>query len=171
MKQKREIDDHLLFFSLVRFFCFLILHKIHPILDVTHTGMKRKIENPRIICLDCTLEYKKGESALEVQLERQGDFERLLEIEEEYIKRMCYDILKFKPDLVITEKGCSDLAQHFFVKNGVTALRRFKKTDNNRIARACGATIVNRPEDLQESFVGTKCGLFEVKKVFFFRRS
>lgn len=133
--------------------------------DVTHTGMKRRIENPRIICLDCTLEYKKGESATEVQLERQGDFEKLLEIEEEFIRRMCYDILKFKPDIVITEKGCSDLAQHFFVKNGVTALRRFKKTDNNRIARACGATIVNRPEDLQESFVGTKCGLFEVRKI------
>ena len=133
--------------------------------------MRRRIENPRIICLDCTLEYKKGESALEIQLERQGDFEKLLEIEEEFIRRMCYDILKFKPDIVITEKGCSDLAQHFFVKNGVTALRRFKKTDNNRIARACGATIVNRPEDLQESFVGTKCGLFEVRKVsnsFFF---
>jgi T-complex protein 1 subunit gamma len=141
--------------------------KIYLILaDVTHTGMKRRIENPRIICLDCTLEYKKGESATEVQLERQGDFEKLLEIEEEFIRRMCYDILKFKPDIVITEKGCSDLAQHFFVKNGVTALRRFKKTDNNRIARACGATIVNRPEDLQESFVGTKCGLFEVRKVF-----
>jgi len=133
--------------------------------DVTHTGMRRRIENPRIICLDCTLEYKKGESATEIQLERQGDFEKLLEIEEEYIKRMCYNILKFKPDVVITEKGCSDLAQHFFVKNGVAALRRFKKTDNTRIARACGATIVNRPEDLQESFVGTKCGLFEVKKV------
>jgi len=27
--------------------------------DVTHTGMRRRIENPRIICLDCTLEYKK----------------------------------------------------------------------------------------------------------------
>jgi len=111
------------------------------------------------------LNTKKGESATEIQLEKQGDFEKLLEIEEEYIRKICYDILKFKPDIVITEKGCSDLAQHFFVKNGVTALRRFKKTDNNRIARACGATIVNRTEDLQESYVGTKCGLFEVRKV------
>ena len=127
--------------------------------------MKRRIENPRVICLDCPLEYKKGESQTEIQLERAGDFERLLEIEEEYIKRMCYQILKFKPDIVITEKGCSDLAQHFFVKNGVTALRRFRKTDNNRIARACGATIVTDVDELQDSYVGTNCGLFEVRKV------
>ena len=30
--------------------------------DVTHAKMRRRIENPRIILLDCPLEYKKGES-------------------------------------------------------------------------------------------------------------
>lgn len=59
----------------------------------------------------------------------------------------------------------ADLAQHFLVKNNVTALRRVRKTDNNRIARATGATIVNRVEDLQDSDVGTRCGLFEIEKI------
>jgi chaperonin GroEL (HSP60 family) len=48
---------------------------------------------------------------------------------------MCDAILAVKPDLVITEKGVSDLAQHFLVKQNVTALRRVRKTDNNCIAR------------------------------------
>lgn len=60
---------------------------------------------------------------------------------------------------------CADLAQHYLMKANVTALRRVRKTDNNRIARATGATIVNRVEDLQESDVGTKCGLFEIEKI------
>lgn len=30
--------------------------------DVTHPKMRRRIENPRIVLLDCPLEYKKGES-------------------------------------------------------------------------------------------------------------
>ena len=30
--------------------------------DVTHPRMRRMIKNPRIILLDCSLEYKKGES-------------------------------------------------------------------------------------------------------------
>lgn len=59
----------------------------------------------------------------------------------------------------------ADLAQHFLVKANVTALRRVRKTDNNRIARATGATIVNRVDDLQESDVGTRCGLFEIEKI------
>jgi T-complex protein 1 subunit gamma len=74
-------------------------------------------------------------------------------------------ILKFKPDLVVTEKGLSDLACHYLSKHGVSAIRRLRKTDNNRIARACGAVIVNRPDELQESDVGTGAGLFEVKKI------
>jgi T-complex protein 1 subunit gamma len=49
--------------------------------------------------------------------------------------------------------------------NNVTMIRRIRKTDNNRLARVCGATIVNRPEELQDSDVGTLCGLFEVKKI------
>jgi T-complex protein 1 subunit gamma len=47
----------------------------------------------------------------------------------------------------------------------VTAIRRLRKTDNNRVARATGATIVNDVRTLQESDVGTKCGLFEISKI------
>jgi len=56
-------------------------------------------------------------------------------MEEEYIQQICSDIIAVKPDLVITEKGVSDLAQHFLVKAGISVIRRVRKTDNNRIAR------------------------------------
>lgn len=59
----------------------------------------------------------------------------------------------------------TDLAQHYFVKANITAIRRVRKTDNNRIARATGATIVNRVDDLREADVGTRCGLFNIEKI------
>lgn len=96
---------------------------------------------------------------------KEEDFARLLQIEEEYVQQMCADIIKLKPDLVITEKGVSDLAQHYLVKANISCIRRVKKTDNNRIARATGATIVFRTEELKEEDVGTKAGLFEIKKI------
>lgn len=71
----------------------------------------------------------------------------------------------FKPDIVVTEKGVSDLAQHYFAKAGITAFRRLRKTDNNRMARATGATIVSRTDEIQESDLGTQCGLFEMRKI------
>ena len=133
--------------------------------DVTHPKMRRNIENPRIILLDCPLEYKKGESQTNIEITKEEDWNRILQIEEEQVKLMCEQLLEFKPDLVITEKGVSDLAQHYLLKGGVSSLRRVKKSDNNRIARATGATIVNRIEDLKESDVGTQCGLFNVELI------
>lgn len=83
-------------------------------------------------------------------------------MEEEYIQQICEDIIRIKPDLIFTEKGISgtgsltsepqvcdvtqsdiiavslcstDLAQHYLVKANITAIRRVRKTDNNRIAR------------------------------------
>merc|ERR1719238_2179652 len=133
--------------------------------DVVHPKMKRKIENPRVLLLDCNLEYKKGESQTNIEIMKEEDFSKVLEAEEAYIKKICEEIIAFKPDLVITEKGVSDLAQHFFNKAGITAIRRLRKSDNLRVARACGATIVNKTDEISEEDIGTKAGLFEVRKI------
>ena len=127
--------------------------------------MRRRIESPRVILLDCPLEYKKGESQTAIEITKEADWARVLEIEEEQIKLMCDKLISLKPDLVFTEKGVSDLAQHYLLKANITAIRRVRKSDNNRIARAVGATVVNRIEDLREVDVGTECGLFHVEKL------
>ncbi|KAF1382171.1 hypothetical protein PFLUV_G00161680 [Perca fluviatilis] len=103
--------------------------------DVTHPRMKRMIKNPRIILLDCSLEYKKGESQTDIEISKEEDFARILQMEEEYVQQICEDIIRLKPDLVFTEKGISDLAQHYLVKANITAIRRVRKSDNNRISR------------------------------------
>jgi T-complex protein 1 subunit gamma len=154
--------------------------------DIVHPQMRRRIHKPRIVLLDCPLEYKKGESQTNIEISKEADFARINQIEEEQVKAMVDRILEFNPDLVITEKGISgsfsterqsyavaecshrrrtDYAQYFFAKANVSALRRVRKSDNNRIARAVGGTIVNRVEDLRESDIGTRCGLFNVEKI------
>jgi T-complex protein 1 subunit gamma len=150
--------------------------------DITHPHMRRRIQKPRIILLDCPLEYKKGESQTNMEFSKEGDWQRAQDIEEEQVKAIVNRILEFKPDLVITEKGISgafmlpfcaiilltyrtDTAQGVFDKANVSCIRRVRKSDNNRIALAVGATIVNRAEDLRESDVGTQCGLFNIEKI------
>lgn len=121
---------------------------VYNLLDIIY----RCIENPRIVLLDCPLEYKKGESQTNVEMSSEADFSQLLKLEEEYVQKMCNEIIAVKPDLVFTEKGVSgmwywqfpflgevglvtDLAQHFLMKHNITAIRRLRKSDNNRIAR------------------------------------
>eukprot|EP00792_Barthelona_sp_PAP020_P007832 TRINITY_DN3172_c0_g1_i1.p1 TRINITY_DN3172_c0_g1~~TRINITY_DN3172_c0_g1_i1.p1 ORF type:complete len:511 (+),score=187.31 TRINITY_DN3172_c0_g1_i1:187-1719(+) len=138
----------------------IVIHK-----DITHSSMRRRIENPRIVCLDSYIEYRKGESQTMIELAAEEDIEEIMKQEAEHIKRVCGQILALKPDIVVTEKGIADLADHYFVKAGVTCLRRLRRADNIRLARATGATVINRPEELKESDVGKQCGLFEIRKI------
>lgn len=81
--------------------------------DITHPKMRRRIENPRIILLDCPLEYKKGESQTNIEITKEEDWNKILQIEEEQVKQMCDAVLALKPDLVITEKGVSGMLANY----------------------------------------------------------
>jgi len=133
--------------------------------DVVHANMRRKIENPRVIMLDMALEYKKGESQTNIEMTKESDFEKYLQIEEDWVRKLCDNIKLLKPDIVLCEKGCTDLAQHFLMEGNITVIRRVKKWEMNRVARACGGTVSHRPEMMTEKDVGKQCGLFEVRKI------
>ncbi|PIO72819.1 hypothetical protein TELCIR_05231 [Teladorsagia circumcincta] len=47
--------------------------------DVVHAKMRRRIEHPRIVLLDCNLEYKKGESQTSLEIMKEEDISRILE--------------------------------------------------------------------------------------------
>jgi len=133
--------------------------------DVVHPKMARRIENPRIMLLDVGMEYKKGESQTNIEMKNETDFEKYLQIEEQYLRQLCDDIIALKPDIVLCEKGCVDLAQHFLQEAGISVLRRNKKWEMNRLGRACGATVGHRPSHMSEKDIGTRCGVFEVRKL------
>jgi chaperonin GroEL (HSP60 family) len=90
--------------------------------------MRRRIENPRVLLLDCPLEYKKGESQTNIEVSKEDDWNRILQIEEEQVKHICDAIIAFKPDVVITEKGVS--GKHL---NGVKVQWSFFLTYNSSI--------------------------------------
>ena len=133
--------------------------------DLVHPRMPKKIENPRIMLLDIPLEYKKPETAFNMELKNEEDFEKLIAIEEEFVRGLCKQIIAAKPNVVVTEKGVSDLAAHFLYKANIAVIRRVRKTDNVRIGKATGARILSSVDDISEKSIGTKCGLFEVRKI------
>lgn len=96
--------------------------------DVTHPKMRRRIENPRVVLLDCPLEYKKGESQTNIEVSKEEDWNRILEIEEEQIKQMCDRIVEFKPDLVFTEKGISGSLPLLLVPKRIRSLTRWSSS-------------------------------------------
>jgi T-complex protein 1 subunit gamma len=77
--------------------------------DVTHPQMRRRIVNPRIILIDCPLEYKKGESQTNIEISKESQWQDFQDEEEKQVRDMCERIKEFKPDLIFTEKGVSGM--------------------------------------------------------------
>ncbi len=53
--------------------------------DVVHPAMARQLKNPRVLLLDCPLEYKKGESQTNMELTDQEAWNKALEREEKIL--------------------------------------------------------------------------------------
>lgn len=47
----------------------------------------------------------------DIEISKEEDFARILQMEEEYIQQICEDIIRLRPDLVFTEKGISGTLQ------------------------------------------------------------
>ena len=41
--------------------------------DLVHPQMRKEIRNPRVLLLDCNLEYKKGESMTNMEFTKESD--------------------------------------------------------------------------------------------------
>lgn len=61
---------------------------------------------------------------------KESDMTDALQQEMNEVMLLCHQIMKWNPDVVVTEKGVSDLAQHFLLKQNISVIRRIKKTDN-----------------------------------------
>jgi T-complex protein 1 subunit gamma len=96
--------------------------------DITHPKMRRRIENPKVLLLDCPLEYKKGESQTNIEISKEEDWNRILQIEEEQVKAMCDSIIALKPDLVITEKGVSGALLVFHYSDPVVNVSQISRS-------------------------------------------
>ena len=64
--------------------------------------MSRLLESPLLI------------SQTNVEVSEEADFSKLLQLEEDYVQKICNDIIDLKPDLVFTEKGVSGNVFIFF---------------------------------------------------------
>ncbi|MCE4615386.1 MAG: TCP-1/cpn60 chaperonin family protein [Desulfurococcales archaeon] len=141
-----------------------LIHGIVIDKEVVHPGMPRRVEKAKIALLDAPLEVEKPEIDAEIRINDPTLFDKFFEEEEKILKEMVDKIAATGANVVITQKGIDDVAQHFLAKKGVMAVRRVKRSDIEKIARATGARIVSNIEDLKPEDLG-EAELVEEKKI------
>jgi len=119
-----------------------------------HPGMPKKVENAKIALINEALEVKETETDAEIRITSPEQLQAFLEQEEKMIKEMVDKIIATGANVVFCQKGIDDLAQHYLAKAGILAVRRVKKSDMEKLAKATGAKIVTNVRDLTPEDLG-----------------
>lgn len=150
-KQGGAIDDTQLINGII-----VDKEKVHP-------GMPDVVKDAKIALLDAPLEIKKPEFDTNLRIEDPSMIQKFLAQEENMLREMVDKIKSVGANVVITQKGIDDMAQHYLSRAGIYAVRRVKKSDMDKLAKATGASIVSTIDEISSSDLGTAERVEQVK--------
>ncbi len=132
--------------------------------EISHPGMPKSQANAKIALLDVALEIEKPEVDARIQITSPEQMQTFMQQEEVMLREMVDKIKKSGANVVFTQKGIDDVAQHFLAKAGIIAVRRVKKSDIEKLGRATKAKIITSLDDLDAKDLGF-AGLVEERKI------
>ena len=122
--------------------------------EVVHAGMPKRVEDAKIALINASLEVKKTETSAELKITKSEQLKAFLDEEEREMREMAMRIKASGANVVICQKGIDDLVQHYLAKEGIMAVRRAKKSDMEKLAKATGGKVITNLEELNEKDLG-----------------
>lgn len=116
---------------------------------VASQAMPTRIQNAKIACLDINFQKQRMALGVHITIDDPAQLEKIREREASMVLDKIKLILDAGANVVLTTKGIDDLCLKSFVERGCMAVRRCKKEDLRRIAKATGATLVSTLSNLE----------------------
>lgn len=118
----------------------------------------KKIENPKIICLNIELEWKKERENSEIRMKSVEEYQQVVDTEWKLIKDRLDQIIETGTNVVLSCLPVGDYATQYFAKKNIFCSGRVPKEDLFRVIHSCGGRIYNSTHFFRE--LG-ECKLFE----------
>ncbi|XP_022127986.1 T-complex protein 1 subunit alpha [Pieris rapae] len=109
---------------------------------VASQAMPKKILNAKIACLDFSLQKTKMKMGVQVLVSDPEKLEAIRARELDITKERLQKILSTGVNVILCSGGIDDLCLKYFVEAGAMGVRRCKKADLKRIAKATGAAYL-----------------------------
>jgi archaeal chaperonin len=122
--------------------------------EVVHAGMPKRIQDVKIALINSALEIEKPEVDTKLNITSPEQMQKFMDEEERMLKTMVDRIASSGANVILCQKGIDDMAQHFLAKEGIMGVRRIKESDMAKLAKATGARIVTKIDELSENDVG-----------------
>lgn len=130
---------------------------------VASQAMKTKITGAKIACLDINLQKARMHLGVHIVIDDPEQLEAIRKRESDITLERIKKILDAGANVVLTTKGIDDMCLKMFVEAGAIAVRRVKKEDMRRIAKATGASMISTLANLEgeETFETSYLGYAE----------
>ncbi|XP_060527428.1 T-complex protein 1 subunit alpha [Cylas formicarius] len=127
---------------------------------VASQAMTKKVVGAKLACLDFSLKKAKMKMGVQVLVTDPDKLEAIRSRELDISKERIQKILATGVNVVLCSGGIDDLCLKYFVEAGAMAVRRVKKADLKRIAKATGATFLTSLTNMEgeESFEASMVG-------------
>ena len=122
--------------------------------EVVHSGMPKRVEKAKIALIDAPLEIEKTEFDAKINIESPEQMDAFLKQEENMIKEMVEKLAAKGANVILCQKGIDDLAQHFLSRKNILAVRRIKKSDMEKLAKATGGKLTTNLDDMTKKDLG-----------------
>src|SRR5919197_1224135 len=132
--------------------------------EIAHSEMPRRVKDAKIAILNTPLEIEKTEMSAEIRINDPQKMQQFLAEENKMLKSMADKISAAGANVVFTQKGIDDIAQHYLAKSGILAVRRIKESDMYKLSKATGARIVANTQEIIADDLGS-ANLVEERKV------
>ncbi len=132
--------------------------------EVVHSGMPKRVENPKIALLDSALEIEKTEFDAKINIESPDQMDAFLKQEEAMLREMVNKITGTGAKVVLCQKGIDDMVQHFLSRKGILVVRRIKKSDMEKLSKATGGKVITNLDDIDPADIGY-ASLVEERKI------
>ena len=129
-----------------------------------HPSMPKSVTDARIALLNAAVEIEKTQVDAKIQITSPNQLQAFLDQEEKALRGMVDEIVASGANVLFVQKGIDDLAQHFLAKAGIYTVRRVKKSDMEKLARATGGKIITSIHDIDKGDLG-RAGLVEERKI------
>ncbi len=123
--------------------------------EIVHPGMPKEVQNAKIALIQSAFEVEKTEFTAKIDIREVSQMQAFLDEEERMLREMVEKIKKIGANVILCQKGIDDVAQHFMAQEGITAVRRIKESDMEKLARATGGKLISNLDDLSKKDLGT----------------
>lgn len=115
---------------------------------VASQAMPTRIQDAKIAILDMNLQKERMKLGVQITVDDPQQLEAIRARESGMIIERVEMILKAGANVILTTKGIDDMVLKMMVERGAMGVRRCKKEDLRRIAKATGGTLLSTLSDL-----------------------